>query len=187
VANEQSGTDCEIDNKADLLCSGKLEGSLVTTANSVDDREVASYGVQSAENWIEDAGSGQLASGRSHVDLEPHFGQVANTELEYHVFLTPEGDCKGLYIANKSATGFDVRELSGGKSSIAFSYRIMAKRKGFESARLEDITAQVHQGDKALREPPPKSTPVQPHRFGIPMPPAASQFKPPAAAQRQAK
>jgi hypothetical protein len=31
-----------------------------------------------------------------------------------------------------------VRELGGGKSSIGFDYRIMAKRKGYENIRLEE-------------------------------------------------
>jgi hypothetical protein len=60
--------------------------------------------------------------------------------LDYHVFVTPNGDCKGLYVAQKSAASFVVRELGGGTSSIAFDYRIMAKRKGFEQARLVDKT-----------------------------------------------
>ena len=45
------------------------------------------------------------------------------------MFLTPEGDCKGLYVQDKRGASFEVRELQGGSSSIAFSYRIVAKRK----------------------------------------------------------
>jgi hypothetical protein len=58
------------------------------------------------------------------------------------VFLTPNGDCKGLYVAQKSATSFVVRELGGGTSSIAFDYRIMAKRRGYEGIRMADMTEQ---------------------------------------------
>jgi hypothetical protein len=45
-----------------------------------------------------------------------------------------------LYVAEKSATSFVVKELGGGTSSIAFDYRIMAKRKSFETLRLADVT-----------------------------------------------
>jgi hypothetical protein len=76
------------------------------------------------------------------VDLEQVFGQTVNTDMDYHVFLTPRGDCKGLYIAQESPTSFEVRELGGGTSSIAVDYRIMAKRKGYENARLADKTKQ---------------------------------------------
>jgi len=158
VTNRESRTECFIDADADLYCDGTLTSGSATTANRVDDRRIASYAMQSAENWMEDAGSGQLSAGHTHIDLEQRFSQVVNAALEYHVFLTPEGDCKGLYIANKSASGFDVRELGGGKSGIAFSYRIMARRKGFESARLEDITTQMLKNQKAFQKMPAKAT-----------------------------
>jgi len=97
--------------------------------------------VQAAENWFEDAGSGQLSNGSAVVRLDAIFAETVNTGVEYHVFLTPNGDCKGLYVNQKSATSFEVHELGGGTSNIAFDYRIMAKRRGFETARLEDRTA----------------------------------------------
>jgi hypothetical protein len=64
--------------------------------------------------------------------------------MDYHVFLTPNGDCKGLYVAQKLPTSFVVRELGGGTASIAFDYRIMAKRKGYEQIRLADRTRQMN-------------------------------------------
>jgi hypothetical protein len=39
-----------------------------------------------------------------------------------------------------AAGGFEVRELQHGTSNISFDYRIVAKRRGYESVRLEDIT-----------------------------------------------
>jgi hypothetical protein len=47
-------------------------------------------------------------------------------------------------VAQKSATSFVVRELGGGSSSIAFDYRIMAKRKGYEQIRLVDKTKEFN-------------------------------------------
>src|SRR5262249_323825 len=46
-----------------------------------------------------------------------------------------EGNCHGLYVRRKSANGFEVRELMGGKSSIAFSYRIVGRRKDIKQHR----------------------------------------------------
>jgi hypothetical protein len=109
-----------------------------------ESRQVALYAVEAPENWFEDAGSARLTNGEAVVNLEPVFGQTVNTEIEYHVFLTPKGDCKGLYLAKESPTSFVVRELGGGVSSTAFDYRIMAKRKGYESVRLADKTKQFH-------------------------------------------
>jgi hypothetical protein len=96
--------------------------------------------MQSAENWFEDAGSGQLSNGSASIALDPTFAQTVNPGMEYHVFLTPNGNCKGLYVSQKSATFFEVHELGGGISSVAFDYRIMVKRSGYENARLADVT-----------------------------------------------
>jgi hypothetical protein len=63
------------------------------------------------------------------------------------VFLTPNGDCKGLYVSQKSPTSFVVRELGGGTSNIVFDYRIMAKRKGYEQTRLADKTQTVRRSE----------------------------------------
>jgi hypothetical protein len=46
-------------------------------------------------------------------------------------------------VSQKSNGGFDVRELGGGRSSIAFDYRIMAKRAGYENVRLVDVTLRM--------------------------------------------
>jgi len=74
------------------------------------------------------------------VNLDPDFIQTVNTEMDYKVFPVPNGDCKGLYITNKTATSFEVRELGGGTSNVAFDYRIMALRKNYENVRFEDHT-----------------------------------------------
>jgi hypothetical protein len=99
----------------------------------------------SPENWLEDFGSATLANGVATVALDPTFTATVNTTIDYHVFLTPTGDCKGLYISQKSANTFEVRELAGGQSNVAFDYRIVAKRAGYESQRLEDVTEHARQ------------------------------------------
>jgi hypothetical protein len=38
------------------------------------------------------AGTGQISNGAAVINLVPVFGQTVNTEMDYHVFLTPEGD-----------------------------------------------------------------------------------------------
>ncbi len=94
------------------------------------------YCVESPENWFEDFGSGRLAGGRATVELEADFASLVKTR-DYHVFLTPEGDCNGLYVHRKGAGGFEVRELLKGASSVGFSYRIVARRRDAKGKRLE--------------------------------------------------
>ena len=139
TAQSPKGT-CSFTSTGDTSCTGTLKSSVkATTADGPG--EVETYAVESAENWFEDAGSAQLVNGAAHVNLEPIFGQTVNTDIEYHVFLTPDDDCKGLYVTNKTASGFEVHELGGGRSSIAFEYRIMAKRLGHEKERLARVVS----------------------------------------------
>ena len=49
------------------------------------------------------------------------------------MFVTPEDDCRGLCVRNKTTTSFEVRELQGGTSNVAFSYRIVARRKDIKA------------------------------------------------------
>jgi hypothetical protein len=128
---------CYIDTSGDLLCFG-TKSAVVPVDHG--ERQVALYAVEAPENWFEDMGSGQLSNGAARVGLDAVFAQTVNTGIEYHVFLTPKGDCKGLYVSNESADAFEVHELGGGTSSVAFDYRIVAKRNGYESVRLEDHT-----------------------------------------------
>lgn len=111
--------------------------SAVVTTNSYGGRQL--YAMESPENWFEDFGGGQIVQGRATVKLDPIFAETVSTQVEYHVFLTPRGDCNGLFVANQSASGFEVRELQHGTSTIEFDYRIVAKRKGYEHDRLTGV------------------------------------------------
>jgi len=94
------------------------------------------FSMESPEVWFEDFGAGQLMGGITTVALDQKFTQTVNLAKGYHVFVTPKGDCKGLYVSNETKTGFEVRELGGGQSSVAFDYRIVAHRNGYETTRL---------------------------------------------------
>jgi hypothetical protein len=128
---------CSSNVSGDFSCNGSFEEVTPVSGGS---KKVALNAIHTPESWFEDAGSGQLSGGEAVVNIESVFGETINTGVEYHVFLTPNGDCKGLYVAQKSAGSFVVKELGGGTSSVAFDYRIMAKRKGFEQVRLADRT-----------------------------------------------
>ena len=94
------------------------------------------YALESPEVWFEDFGSGLLVNGVAHVSIDPLFAATVKLD-DYHVFVTPLGDCQGLYVTNKTSTGFEVHELGGGTADIAFDYRLVAKRLGYETERLE--------------------------------------------------
>ena len=133
---------CSTDTDGNLHCTG-TKSAVVPVDNG--SRQVALYAVEAPQNWFEDFGSGKLGNGSATIALEPTFAQTVNTDSDYHVFLTPEGDCRGLYVSNKTAAGFEVHELSGGQSNVAFDYRMVALRRGYEGVRLDDKTALMTQ------------------------------------------
>jgi hypothetical protein len=158
-----SGGFCTVDTTGHLQCDHAL--SVLAPVDS-GQRRVALYAVQSPQNWFEDFGSGHLASGTASVSLDRTFAQTVDTASDYHVYLTPEGDCRGLYVSHKTATGFEVHELGGGQSNAPFAYRIVAQRLGFENVRMEDMTEQW----KKMNAPLPKVAPGQ--RLTLPARPA---------------
>lgn len=104
------------------------------------------YAVESPQNWFEDFGSAELVGGIAAVTIEPVFAQTVNLS-EYHVFLTPLGDCP-LYVAEKAAASFTVRAMGGQTCNIAFDYRLVAKRLGYEQLRLESAATAEVEGTK---------------------------------------
>ncbi len=137
--------------------SGVIAGPPVQGPDDVGEAQgkVLSAAIESPEVWFEDFGTGQLVNGQATVTIEPIFLETINTDQPYHVFVTPLGDCSGLYVTNKTATSFDVRELGGGTSNVEFDYRIAAKRLGFEDLRLEQPEPPVEEGE--MPGAPPRS------------------------------
>jgi hypothetical protein len=96
------------------------------------------YSVESPESWFEDFGTGKLRRGSAEVKLDRDFAALVRRD-DYHVFLTPLGDSQGLYVSGKGSSSFKVREQQGGTSSVAFSYRVVARRKDIKGRRLEKV------------------------------------------------
>jgi hypothetical protein len=111
-------------------------------ANDKPVRRVAEYTPAEAEPTVEDNGEATLSGGRADVILDPRFANVIDRGSDYLVTTTPEGDCRGLYVTNRTIHGFTVRELQGGHSSVGFAYRIVAHRFGEHAERLPMMTVQ---------------------------------------------
>lgn len=96
------------------------------------------YSQESPEVWFEDFGEGQLNGGKVHVELDPLFLETVTINEQYSmkVFVQLNDECEGVFV-KRGTKGFDVIELNNGKSNANFTYRIVAKRKGFETKRLD--------------------------------------------------
>jgi hypothetical protein len=143
-----AGLGCNIDPSGNLTCTGAKNAVVPVDGGK---HKVALAAIESPKNWFEDFGSAQLRGGVAVIRLDSRFTQTINTAREYHVFLTPNGDCKGLYVHQKSGNSFEVRELGGGNSNVRFDYRITALRKNYENVRFADHTREFSHVDSSAR------------------------------------
>jgi len=132
ILDGDDNTVFSVNENGDMTAIG-TKNALVTTQ---DYGQRKLYAMESPQNWFEDFGSAQLVNGQATVAIEPIFAQTVNLTGTYHVFLTPLGDC-ALYVAAKTPASFTVKAMGGQTCSIAFDYRIVAKRLGYESLRLD--------------------------------------------------
>jgi hypothetical protein len=159
-ASTPDGT-CGIGGGGNLTCTGQVK-TLATTAGGT--RTVETYSMQSPENWMEDFGTGSIERGVGVVRLDPSFADTVTADASYHVFLTPRGDSKGLYVINATSTSFEVRESGGGTSSLSFDYRIVGKRRGLEAQRLVDVTERFNAEQASLKKRMPGEITQRPSR-----------------------
>jgi hypothetical protein len=124
-----------VDADGNLTLAGSLTESSAAKQRTAGTDELA-YTAKQTENTIEDFGTAQLRNGGADVPLQADFRATMNLSKPYMVFLTPHGDNRGLYVASTSPQGFSIRESQGGRSTLAFDYRIVARPAGAESARL---------------------------------------------------
>ena len=85
---------------------------------------------EAPEALFQDYGIATLVNGYAKIDIDPVLTKNIRVD-ETHpmkVFIQLEGDCKGVYVFNKTATSFEVKELQSGNSNVTFSYQIVAFR-----------------------------------------------------------
>ena len=156
-------------------------GAAASTATAADGSTRILYSQDSTEPLVEDVGEGKLVGGRAEVRIGPDFAAVADGGA-YQVFLTPEGDSKGLYVTEKGPGGFVVREQQNGTASLAFAYRVVAKRKGAIGKRLERIERPRGLSAKELEPPKLPEAPTQPEK-----PPTEPRPEPPRPGRQDAR
>ena len=131
-----SGGNFNIDGIGQYRKNGScVAGCSMPTSGSAG-RAVVTYAPMASQPVVEDFGEAQLVTGQTYVPLDSKFANVIEQNKNYLVFITPEGDANVLYVTQKSSHGFEVRESHGGRSSIPFSFRIVATPYGSHAARL---------------------------------------------------
>lgn len=112
------------------------KGGLFTFARTVGGGSSTAFSAKMTSPTVEDTGSAQLIAGAAVVRLNPTFAASIDPTTVYRVFITPDGDTKGLFVAQKTAAGFIVRESQSGRSTVNFDYRIVAMAVGQANAHM---------------------------------------------------
>jgi len=112
-------------------------GTKSTIVKDLNDKPVVMFCTEAPEVLFQDYGIAQLVNGKAHVTLDPVFANAifVSSERPLKVFIQLEGDCKGVYVSNKTADGFDVTELQGGSSNVSFSWTVVANRADEKDAQ----------------------------------------------------
>ncbi len=111
-------------------------GSVSTHVKDVTDatgaRRVTLHAPEAPEIYFMDFGTGRLQEGRARVELDPRLLASVTIDADHpmRVFIQLEEneDTRGVVVKNKTATGFDVVEIGGGRSSQPFQWQIVANR-----------------------------------------------------------
>jgi hypothetical protein len=108
-----------------IFGSGVVHGPLAAKKSG---EEVSMFCTSSPEIIVTDYGTGMLINGKCHIELDSILANniTVNNEYPLKVFIQLEGECNGVYVTNKSCTGFDVVELINGISNVSFSWSITA-------------------------------------------------------------
>jgi hypothetical protein len=126
-----------VDPNGDGFFSGSVTATAYNTAQRVrNGAQVGAFNPESTQATMEDTGTSRLLNGECAVRFDPAFASTIDTSRGYQVFLTPNGDTRGLYVFAKYEGGFIVRENEHGRSSVYFDYRVVAHPYGASDARL---------------------------------------------------
>lgn len=105
-------------------------GTVSTTAKDLQGKKVVLHAPETPEIYFQDYGNGKLVNGKARIILDPIMTKniTVNEKHPLQVFIQLNGDCKGVFVTNRTANGFDVTELQGGNSNVEFTWSITANR-----------------------------------------------------------
>lgn len=85
---------------------------------------------EAPEVLFEDYGVSKLVNGEAYITLDKILASSMKIDDKHplKVFIQLEGDCNGVFVTDKSNTGFRVKELNRGKSNVSFSWHIVGSR-----------------------------------------------------------
>lgn len=106
-------------------------GNVSTMVKDKEGNNRILHATETPEILFEDFGVGKLKNGSAYIELDPILSEniYVSEKFPMKVFIQLEGDCKGVYVTEKTDKGFLVKELQNGTSNVSFSWNVVANRK----------------------------------------------------------
>lgn len=117
----------------DLTVSGKKN----RVVNTEHYGKIAQNAYETCECYFGDIGRGKLKNGKYIIRLDPKFLETVNTDIQYEVRTWAYGNGTVWVDTSKMYKQYVVVE---GTADIEFGYEVIAKQKGYEKDRLEEVT-----------------------------------------------
>jgi len=117
-------------------------GGMVKVQTTEGEKEI--YGLQSQSMEVVFSSSSQLMDGQVEIKFEPSVSDIINSEKPLKISVTLTSDSgNGIFVANKSATGFVVKELSGGRNNATFDWIVVANKKTAQAPQIQQTVPQT--------------------------------------------
>jgi len=105
-------------------------GSVSTVVRDDQGQNRVLFCPEAPEVLFQDYGVGKLSNGEAYIAIDPILAKNIFVDKKHplKVFIQLEGDCKGVYVTEKTGKGFRVKELQGGNTNVPFSWSLTASR-----------------------------------------------------------
>ena len=133
-------------------------GVVSTIVPDTDNKPRIMFAPEAPEVLFQDYGIGKLQNGSATIKLDKILAKniLVDANHPLKVFIQLEGDCNGVFVTEKSAEGFTVKELQNGHSNVSFSWQIVATRadskdaNGNVTSKFENLRFPI--GPEAIKE-----------------------------------
>ncbi len=138
-------------------------GQFITRIQTSDGNTKEMFAMQSPYSEFVFSSSSELINGEAIINFDTDTCELIDETQPLKVNITLTGECGGIYVKEKLATGFVVKELNGGISSSTFDWMVIAKRKFVvtpppappqEGGEGEVMTPPLQGGEEGMVETP---------------------------------
>jgi hypothetical protein len=104
-------------------------GQFITRIQTSGGNTKEMFAMQSPYSEFVFSSSSELINGEAIINFDSDTCELIDETQPLKVNITLTGECGGIFVKEKSATGFVVKELNGGTSTSTFDWMVIAKRK----------------------------------------------------------